>query len=236
MKMRLSLTIALMSPADVLLLDDVLEVGDIGFQRKIANRLVELADGRTTVLVLVSRRCTDPKHRRSGSGLRRRPDSGRSEPRQPGDPPKQQSSDGSGVRGCFLLPCRKAFIELQGAEGTDRRGRGALKISFEVRALSDHFFRPLIDIRSRNVTCSRSILPGPIEMREGERHAFSVEVPWMLRVDTASIDLCFLAIEGERYHSIKSKAFVTVRLPNEWEEGAAIFDPGFRWIGGEVTA
>jgi ABC-type polysaccharide/polyol phosphate transport system ATPase subunit len=53
MGMRLSISLALNASADIILIDDVLGVGDIAFQQKCVQRLSELREeGRTLVLVL----------------------------------------------------------------------------------------------------------------------------------------------------------------------------------------
>ena len=53
MAMRLSMAIALHGDPDILLIDDILGVGDIGFQHRIVERLLALRDaGCTTVLAL----------------------------------------------------------------------------------------------------------------------------------------------------------------------------------------
>jgi ABC-type polysaccharide/polyol phosphate transport system ATPase subunit len=53
MGMRLSISLALNASADIILIDDVLGVGDIAFQQKCVQRLSELrAEGHTLVLVL----------------------------------------------------------------------------------------------------------------------------------------------------------------------------------------
>ena len=54
MQMRLAFSIAVHAPAEILLVDEVLAVGDVDFQQKCLNRLTEIKNTGEKIIIFVS--------------------------------------------------------------------------------------------------------------------------------------------------------------------------------------
>jgi ABC-type polysaccharide/polyol phosphate transport system ATPase subunit len=223
MVLRLSIAIALCGRPSIVLIDDVLNVGDIGFQQKCFDRVLALKDAGCTLVVAFSddsmvRRLATRVVTLGGGQIT-------------GDvrPLHWASSRHQGSAANVSWDIRESFPEndqmalraiavtaLEGDEGPPLQ----LQARFEAR--SDGIrCRPLVSVAKSDggPVLFRSLYPEFVPARAGTVLAFTVTVPMTLLPDgDYTVGLHLASMEGGRVHSLKASNAVAVSVRREHAE------------------
>lgn len=244
MIMRLSVALALHGSPSILLLDDVLNVGDIAFRQKCAERLRELKAAKCT-MVLVS----------SDEGLIQQLGSqvitfgsGRV---VAGDAAAQAVAHRN-IRGAIDVEWQVAshFPEndVVALHSVSMSARGApdepsllLSMEFGLKAVPIRF-RPLIDVMQGTTVLFRSLYPEDLEMHEAGRMPFTVEVPAHIlsegrkRVTISAVAMHNGAIYSLKAHDAASFTVRRVSVAGEQDVSVPLIEIGLPWEIESVTS
>jgi lipopolysaccharide transport system ATP-binding protein len=226
MTMRLSIALALHGNPCILLIDDVLGVGDIAFQQKCVARLQALKQAGCTMVLalsdeglvrqLASRLITLGSGRAIIDGLQPH-----SLARQVGHGTIDVDWEvASQLPESEVLALRSVSVA---GRGTPDEPRLSLSLDFEVKAVPLQL-RPLIDVTQGKTVLFRSVYPHDMEIDQARLVGFTVEVPsHMLSDGTKRITIGAVATQDGVIHSLKAHDAVvfTVRRHAEDTEPAA---------------
>jgi lipopolysaccharide transport system ATP-binding protein len=242
MAMRLSVALALWGRPEIVLLDDVLAVGDIGFQQKCVERVHALKEAGATLVLAFSderlvRRIATRVLSLAGGRV-----TGDSDPaalaaldvRQTGDAEWQirqalPENDTIALRAIAVEPGRDsagAFIHLRGAFETKRPG---------IRC------RPVVGVSSPRGVLFRSVYPEFVALPQPGPVAFTVRVPTdVLPGGTYSVGFHMASIDGEHVHALKATEAVSLTIRRETPARAddapvPVLTLPFRWDVSEVA-
>jgi ABC-type polysaccharide/polyol phosphate transport system ATPase subunit len=219
MQLRLGVALVLCSLSDILLLDDVMAVGDIAFQQKCVARVRTLArEGRTIVAAfsdeavvqqIATRVVTIVGGRVAGDtlpGARTREDTGGSE----ADVAWHVSSelpedDATALRALAVAPGRES-----GASCID------LAMSFEAKA-DQVICRPSVTVNKEGFGIFRTLAPEFLTLQRGRRARWTVRIPTgMLSDGPYSLMVNMQSQTGDAVYALKAHDAVTldVRRPD----------------------
>ena len=214
MALRLSVALALWGRPEIVLIDDVLAVGDIGFQQKCLDRVQELKEaGCTLVLAFNDERLVRRIATRviSLAGGQVTADS---DPAMLAAPDVSQSADAEwqihhalpenetvALRAIAVEPghdAHGAFLDLRGTFETKMPG---------VRC------RPVVGVSGRRGVLFRSVYPEFVELPQPGRLAFTVRVPTdVLPGGTYSVGFHVASTAGERVYALKATEGVSLTI------------------------
>lgn len=235
MKVRLSVALVLTSDADILLLDDVLEVGDVAFQRRCADRLVELVEGNATI-IFASR---DPlligriaERVVTLEGGRIAGDSAVTSPQKPTVPNAANAPPSWELRSDKMPDNDLVKVERIEPELRSIDGRAHLNVSIDLRVKQGQSLRTVVDLTADGVSQTRSLFPRNVDVGAGQVHRFSVSVPlWMFNAATIVFDINVISVVGGDVHSLKSTGLLVIQGRSEKDDSAkGAFDPCLRWV------
>lgn len=223
MRMRLSLGIAMLGDPDILIVDDVLAVGDIGFQERCVSRLLELRERGTTMLLAFSdqalvRRLATRVVRLRGGGI--------DSDGPPGAATLPHHSGGS--RNIEwevndLLPATDLLALTRFDVGQRRRGDDELLcLDFELEARTVPItFHPSVILLKERAPLLRSVFHSPIEATASGTYRFTVELPTsLLHVGRYALTLAVRIDHGELVYPLKASDIVKVEVTHGGEPRA----------------
>lgn len=237
MTLRLSIALAFSGNPSILMIDDVLGVGDIAFQQKCVERLYELVDAGCTLVFASSdeglvRKLATRVITLSGGHI-------------VGDgPPTQtflgQHGFGSANIAWHIAPSLpESDVIAIGSVAVDHcqeHGDTHLELSFDCTAkLAPQRFRPLIDVLYGRVRVFRSLRPGWLEVAEVSTIRFTVRFPvHLLRQGDYKILIGVVSVHAEVVHSLKAPGAVTLEVkrglePPDGETSVALIGPTLAW-------
>jgi lipopolysaccharide transport system ATP-binding protein len=209
MRMRLSLALALQGNPPVLLMDDVLGVGDAAFQRKCADRLLELREaGCTIVLATSDEALVDQLATRvitlgyvgilaDGSPARTFP---------------EPAEDGALEAGWHVMPNlpEGEAAALKAIGLSERREAGEtfvdLTMAYDIRR-APQSCRPLLHIMRGRLTVLRSLYPNYLRVEEPGDIRFTVAIPInLLPSGHYRIDVAIVSEINGTVHPLKANA------------------------------
>ncbi len=210
MRMRLSLGIALLGNPDILIVDDVLAVGDISFQQRCVERLLALRDQGTTMLLafgdrdLVRRLATRIVRLRGGRIVDDGPPGG--------DALTHHSGGDRDITWEIdeILPANE-LVEVTRVNLTERRdAQRMLILEFEVAATSaGTTFHPAIILMKEKAPLLRSAFPRPIDVTSPNRYRFTVEFGAdLLHEGRYELTIAIRLDSAEMVHGIKAHGVV----------------------------
>lgn len=207
MRMRLSLAIALLGDPDILLVDDVLAVGDISFQQRCVQRLLELRDEGITMLLsfsdqeLVRRLATRVVRLRAGRIV-------------------ADASPGAGILPHHaggsrdisweideLLPANElAAVTRVDLSERQAHGRRLLTLDFEILAASDGIvLQPSIILQKERANLLRSAFPRPIRVDKPDSYRFTVDLgAELLREGRYGLTVALRVEKGDLLYPLKA--------------------------------
>lgn len=237
MQMRVSVAIILMCNADILLIDDVLQVGDLAFQEKCMNRLGELkADGKTMILVV-----QDELQLIGIADRLLRLNRGVIVGDEMLDAAGKQSIAWGTPGARFkwhLAPveARNDFISVRSvkADLVEHGKATDLRVCFTCALLLPQKFRPLVDVRHGAVPLFRTLYDRDIYCDEPGVMEFSLDLPVSIfGAGTFMIDLGFLSVANGDDHGLKTRGLLTLEVGTEdaaKEADQGPVRPDLRWV------
>jgi ABC-type polysaccharide/polyol phosphate transport system ATPase subunit len=233
MRMRLSLSLVLHGRPAILLVDDVLGVGDAAFQKKCADRLLELKTSGCTLVMATS---DEALVRQLAMRVVSLGDGGGA-----GDDLPSRCAEGefgsvhASWRVASNLPTGQAAA-LKILELVERRERGDtfvdLATEYDIR-LAPQRCRPLIQIMKGRVAVLRSVYPGSLPVERPGVIRFTAAVPIdLLPRGRYSVDVGIVSELSSKVRSLKARAAVALEVKRSAQEtGAAapLVSPRLAW-------
>ena len=214
MALRLSVALALWGRPEIVLIDDVLAVGDIGFQQRCVNRVEELKEAGCTLVLAFSderlaRRVATRVISLAGGRV-----TGDADPALLAAPDVSQTTDAEwqihharpenetvALRAIAVEPGHDAggaFLDVRGTFETKMPG---------VRC------RPVVGVSGRRGVLFRSVYPEFVELLQPGRLAFTVRVPTdVLPGGTYSVGFHLASTAGERVYALKATEGVSLTI------------------------
>lgn len=237
MQMRVSVAITLMSGADIFLIDDVLQVGDLAFQAKCMDRLRAVKEEGKTVVIIVQDEMqligiADRLLRLNRGSIAKDEDFTQDRPAIEWDNQGDRfqwhlSPVGAENELVTLLTVEPQLIESGAAP--------VLRLRFSCRTLKPQKFRPFVDMRHGAVTLFRTLYERNIEITDDKPHdmEFSLDLPIsLLSPGTFYIDLGLQSIADADHHGLKTQGLLTLEVEPEKarrERVHAPIQPNLQW-------
>jgi energy-coupling factor transporter ATP-binding protein EcfA2 len=218
MALRLSVALAVHGNPDILLMDDVLGVGDIAFQQKFIDRLHELKDGGSTMLLalsddgLVRRLATRVVTLEAGTLVADGPPHARPDRR---DLRKESPASREVVwRVADAWPENDVAMLDRIDVRSDVTEGSSLDLCLQYRLkTAPQRCRPLIDLMIGKVAAFRSVYPTFIELEKPGILCFSVRVPTELIAEgRCHLEASLVSIVGPSIYSLKTRDAITIDI------------------------
>jgi lipopolysaccharide transport system ATP-binding protein len=230
MQMRLSMALALHGDLDILLIDDVLRVGDLVFQHRVEERIIQLKGQGKTILIVSSQdefvgtvadRVIELDEGVIGKDyLVGSSESGQDQHLGEVD----VHSSGMSLRGRFIecSPLRSTVVN------DDDEGKYVL-FSFSVEVEEAQDVRVLIDVRRGSEYLFRSLSPSFEKYEKGQCGVFTVRLPLdILNNGVYCVDVAVVSqLEGDLI-SLKSRNAATIRIGVKVEGDGLTASPPIR--------
>jgi len=223
MKMRLSLAIALHGRPDVLLIDDVLRVGDIAFQETSRKRLLELKSAGTAILfassddeftAAIADRVIEM---RDGKIVR---DRSAAATKSGG---KVRSRGGTRIDASHFAHENDAIATTSvEARRIASKDRPFVRIRLGVKIKAPSRVRACIDVMRGNRLAFRSLAPRYVDFGANATATYSVDVPLdLLAPGKYTVASNFVSLLPDEVLSLKSRDIVKIHVGSDREDGDA---------------
>jgi ABC-type polysaccharide/polyol phosphate transport system ATPase subunit len=218
MRMRLGFALALQGRPDILLIDDVLGVGDMAFQQQCVERinalreagctLVLVSTDKTLMLQLGCRVIVLSDGRVSADG-----------PVSIGHAPAYDTPiEGVSWQIADLLP-QNDVIAVHRIEVSHQRDDidASIEVAMELRIKqAPQLCRPAIDLTMGGLHVMRSLYPKYVELESGALLTFLVKIPLgILSEGTHHIEMFVVSLLGSEVYSLKSKGIIRVSIKRQ---------------------
>lgn len=218
MLLRLSIALALCGRPSIVLIDDVLGVGDIAFQQKCVDRLHELKDASTTLVLafsddmLVQQLATRVITLGSGRIVADTPPRHRATVSPPTNAAAVDWQVLDNLPENDVTALRR--VNLRAREPADERFLD-IEASFDTK-VDDLRCRPLVAVATAGTLLFRSLYPDFVAVPQVRRLTFIVRVPiHVLPNGTYAVGLNMVALRGKAVYSLKASEAITLTVRRE---------------------
>lgn len=212
MRMRLSIALALFGNPSILLIDDILGVGDIAFQQKCIARLYALKEEKRTLVIVLR----DENHMQQLATQIITLSAGRITEHQS---PLQWDEKIADIEWKITsdLPHNEVIAFRSISVNTEHEANKLnFYLSFEVESDTDLFCRPLIDIKHNKVILLRTLYPQNFALEANKRVNFTVKIPLHIFNSGNFIIMCGLvAFARNTIYSLKAMEAVNLCVRRE---------------------
>ena len=244
MKLRLSIGMALAGKPDIVLIDDVLGVGDLDFQNKCIDRLIELRGAGVTMLLVLSDRTLMMQ---IGTRLITLAEGGVAKDGPVLADNRAAASGTAEISGVSwivsdLLPENDvmALRHVSVSTGETEKGLG-LDVALTIeKKVPGQRVRALIDILRGRTLVFRSLGPGDAVQQGAGKTRFTVHIPvHLLGVSEFAVDLAVVSLIGTEVWSLKGARLITLKVERNEKldatgDGGDILVSPFSWTVHEL--